>query len=72
MLEVQPQRLTREAFAPFGDVIQIEGSNHFEINSGYTTRVHDLADVQLGGENASAVKEKRKDERNRLHQPARC
>jgi ureidoglycolate lyase len=54
MLEIQPQRLTREAFAPFGDVIQIEGSNHFEINSGYTTRVHDLADVQLGGENARA------------------
>ena len=35
MLEIQPQRLTREVFAPFGDVIQIEGSNHFEINSGY-------------------------------------
>ena len=41
MLDIQPQRLTREAFAPFGDVIEIEGSEQFEINSGYTTRVHD-------------------------------
>ena len=54
MLDIQPQRLTREAFAPFGDVIEIEGSEQFEINSGYTTRVHDLIDVQLGGENARA------------------
>lgn len=54
MLHIQPQRLTREAFAPFGDVIEIEGSEQFEINSGYTTRVHDLIDVQLGGENARA------------------
>lgn len=52
MLHIQPQRLTREAFASFGDVIEIEGSEQFEINSGYTTRVHDLIDVQLGGENA--------------------
>ena len=52
MLTIKPQRLTREAFAPFGDVIQIEGSDQFEINSGYTTRVHDLIDIQLGGENA--------------------
>ena len=54
MLTIKPQPLTREAFAPFGDVILIEGSNQFEINSGYTTRVHDLIDIQLGGENARA------------------
>ena len=54
MLTIKPQRLTREAFAPFGDVIQIEGSDQFEINSGYTTRVHDLIDIQLGGKNAMA------------------
>ena len=35
-------------------MIEIEGSEQFEINSGYTTRVHDLIDVQLGGENARA------------------
>ena len=54
MLTIKPQPLTREAFAPFGDVIQIEGSDQFEINSGYTTRVHDLIDIQLGGANARA------------------
>ena len=54
MLTIKPQPLTREAFAPFGDVIQIEGSDQFEINSGYTTRVHDLIDIQLSGENARA------------------
>ena len=46
MLIVQPQPLTRETFATFGDVIQIDGSEQFEINSGYTTRVHDLIDIQ--------------------------
>jgi len=54
VLQIQPQQLTREAFAPFGDVIEIEGSEQFEINSGYTTRVHDLIDIQLGGQNARA------------------
>ena len=52
MFKVRPQPLTCERFAPFGDVIQIEGSEQFEINSGYTTRVHDLIDIQLGGEDA--------------------
>ncbi len=52
MFKVRPQPLTRERFAPFGDVIQIEGSEQFEINSGYTTRVHDLIDIQLGGADA--------------------
>ena len=52
MFKVRPQPLTCERFAPFGDVIQIEGSEQFEINSGYTTRVHDLIDIQLGGVDA--------------------
>ena len=51
---IKPEALTRKAFAPFGDVIQVEGAEQFEINSGYTTRVHDLIDIQLGGENAKA------------------
>ena len=54
MRTIKPEPLTREAFEPFGDVIQIEGSEQFEINSGYTTRVHDLIDIQLVGENARA------------------
>ncbi|WP_372435849.1 ureidoglycolate lyase, partial [Pandoraea sputorum] len=36
------ERLTREAFAPFGDVIELEGAKHFAINGGTTERFHDL------------------------------
>ncbi len=52
---IKPEALTRKAFAPFGDVIQVEGAEQFEINSGYTTRVHNLIDIQLGGENAKSA-----------------
>lgn len=41
--------LTREAYAPFGQVIEIEGAHHYPINSGMTERYHDLAKVELGG-----------------------
>lgn len=46
-----PQPLTRAAFAPFGEVIETEGSSHFSINGGFAERYHDLAriDVAAGG-----------------------
>lgn len=44
--------LTREAYAPFGQVIQIEGAEHFPINRGMTERYHDLARIELGGVHA--------------------
>ncbi len=37
--------LTRAAFAPFGDVIELEGVIHYPINLGSTERFHDLAQV---------------------------
>ncbi|CAB3784977.1 Ureidoglycolate lyase [Paraburkholderia caffeinitolerans] len=37
--------LTREAFAPFGDVIALDGARHFPINGGTTERFHDLASI---------------------------
>ncbi|BCQ51492.1 ureidoglycolate lyase [Burkholderia gladioli] len=40
--------LTRAAFAPFGDVIELEGARHFPINGGTTERFHDLASVDVG------------------------
>jgi ureidoglycolate lyase len=43
-----PQPLTREAFAPFGDVIQAEGANSFPINAGMVQRFHDLARIEVG------------------------
>ena len=41
------ERLTREAFAPFGDVIELEGARHYPINEGTTERYHDLAKVDV-------------------------
>lgn len=41
--------LTAEAYAPFGQVIQIEGAQHYPINGGMTERYHDLAKVELAG-----------------------
>lgn len=47
-LVVEP--LTRAAFAPFGQVIERDGAEHFPINAGMTERYHDLATIELGGE----------------------
>ena len=41
------ERLTRDAFAPFGDVIALEGARHFPINGGTTERFHDLATIDV-------------------------
>lgn len=49
------ETLTADAFAPFGDVIQVEGAQQFEINDGYTTRVHDLFQPQLLGSEARVL-----------------
>ncbi|MAZ04197.1 MAG: ureidoglycolate lyase [Sneathiella sp.] len=43
-LKIEP--LTREAFAPFGDVIETDGAEHFNINNGSTIRFHDLAKIE--------------------------
>jgi ureidoglycolate lyase len=46
-LDVQP--LTREAFAPFGEVIEAsDDARHFTINAGNTERYHDLANIDPG------------------------
>lgn len=42
-----PTPLTREAFSPFGDVIEMEGSAHYTINQGFTERFNDLAFVDV-------------------------
>ena len=46
-IQLFPAPLTREAFAPFGDVIQTDGAQRIEINEGTTERFHDLAGVDL-------------------------
>ena len=54
---LSPAPLTREAFAPFGDVVEMEGSAPITINQGFAQRFNDLAHVDVtmegGATNAS-------------------
>lgn len=52
MKEIEIKPLTREAFAPFGDVIETENAHSFPINGGKCTRYHDLAKIETAGEKA--------------------
>ena len=47
-LTIEP--LTRAAFAPFGDVIELEGARQIPINLGTTVRFHDLARIDVADE----------------------
>lgn len=48
--------LTREAFAPFGDVLDTEGwDNHYPINAGRCERFHDMATAELAGTDARVI-----------------
>lgn len=49
MRQLVAEPLTREAFAPFGEVIAADaGAHHFPINGGNTERYHDLAQLDPG------------------------
>jgi ureidoglycolate lyase len=52
-LTIEP--LTKEAFAPFGDVIETDGSDHFMINNGSTMRFHKLATVETATPEDKAI-----------------
>ena len=46
---LRTEPLTREAFAPFGDVIEASDAvRHFTITAGNTERYHDLAEIDAG------------------------
>ncbi len=45
---IKARPLTRQAFAPFGDVIETDGARHFPINRGTMERFHDLASIDEG------------------------
>ncbi len=49
-IEIRP--LTREAFAPFGEVLETEGAPSFPINAGKCVRYHDLARIETTREKA--------------------
>jgi ureidoglycolate lyase len=46
---LRAQALTRDAFRPFGDVIQERGADSYKINRGSTLRIHDLCKVKAKG-----------------------
>jgi len=46
---ITAQPLTRESFAPFGDVIDTGGDNHYPINGGKCERYHALARPEATG-----------------------
>jgi ureidoglycolate lyase len=52
-LAIEP--LTRQAFAPFGDVIETEGAHHYPINQGFAERFHDLARADTSAEGGETI-----------------
>ncbi|WLQ12177.1 ureidoglycolate lyase [Hahella aquimaris] len=53
---LRPQALTREAFAPYGEVIIADaGSEHFTINYGQTERYHQLATVDVADSDGAPI-----------------
>ena len=52
-IELKLEPLTRDAFKPFGDVIETDNAAHFSINAGTVERYHDLAHVDVGSDNDS-------------------
>ncbi|RUU58480.1 ureidoglycolate lyase [Mesorhizobium sp. M2C.T.Ca.TU.002.02.1.1] len=55
MSRIVAKPLTRENFAPFGDVIDMGGDNRYPINAGRAMRYHDLATAEATGPNARVL-----------------
>lgn len=53
MVELRPTPLTKQAFAPFGDVIEMDGTAPKDINQGYAKRFNDLAAIDVASEGGS-------------------
>ena len=47
LIPMKIERLIRDAFAPFGDLISFTGAHHYPINDGTTERFHDLATIDV-------------------------
>lgn len=52
-LNVEP--LTREGFAPYGDVVESEGRDSVPMNAGMAARFHAVAEVDAIGEEARGI-----------------
>ncbi|WP_306261070.1 ureidoglycolate lyase [Pararhizobium sp. IMCC21322] len=53
-LTLQTQSLSQDAFAPFGDVLEIGDKPDMIINQGLCSRFHDLARIDIVGSDATA------------------
>lgn len=54
-MKIVAKPLTRDAFEPYGEVIETDGANSFPINNGKCIRFHDLAKVEAEGPNAHVL-----------------
>ncbi len=54
-IEIRVEPLTRQGFAPFGDVIEKAGAQSFVTNQGTAIRYHDLARVELAAERGRSL-----------------
>jgi ureidoglycolate lyase len=50
MRHLAVQALTREGFAAFGDVVQLDGARQHVINDGQAIRYHDLARIDVSAD----------------------
>lgn len=55
MQSITVQKLTRAAFAEFGEVIDKDCEQKFPINRGNCLRHHDLATIEFDGQNARPI-----------------
>lgn len=56
MHRITPQPLTKQAFAAFGDVVEIDGADAVEINQGFARRFNGLAGIDVNdGDHAGNV-----------------
>lgn len=51
---LKPEPLTKAAFAPFGDVVEVEGQIPLMINKGFAQRFDNLANIEVSAEGGSA------------------
>lgn len=55
MTILTPQKLTQQAFAPFGNVIEMDEEKSYLINNDMTRRYHSLATVDAADQDGQAI-----------------
>jgi len=55
MRRIAIEPLTKAAFRPFGEVVEIKGAERRRINQGYATRFHDLAGIDVAADGGRPV-----------------